>query len=105
MYGDLTDSQWARLEPLLAQPRISRKGGRPRSRSRRELIDGIRWRFREGASWHRLPARYGPHQTVYALYYAWREDGTWERLAAALGDGVEACCILPWVRAGDSLVR
>lgn len=37
--GDLTDEQWAVLEPLLPQ---GRKVGRPPVRPRRQLIDGIR---------------------------------------------------------------
>ena len=38
---DLTDEQWAALEPLL--PVLSRPG-RPSLWSKRQLIDGIRWR-------------------------------------------------------------
>jgi transposase len=96
MDGDLTDAQWALLEPLLPVPPTRGKGGRPRYRSRRELIDGIRWRFRERGRWDRVPDRYGPHQTTYALFYAWRKDGTWERLVSALGAGPEASTIIPW---------
>ncbi|MFC4088749.1 MULTISPECIES: transposase [Micromonospora] len=43
---DLTDVQWAVLEPLLPAPK---RPGRPSSWSRRQLIDGIRWRIRVGA--------------------------------------------------------
>jgi transposase len=97
--SDLTDFQWALLEPLLPLPPRSQRGGRPRHRSRRQLIDGIRWRFRTGARWDRLPVRYGPHQTTYALFHAWRKDGTWERLVAELGAGSEARVIIPWAGA------
>jgi transposase len=98
MKGDLTDAQWALLEPLLPLPPQRGRGGRPRYRSRRELIDGIRWRFREGARWDRLPVRYGPHQTTYALFSAWKTDGTWERLATALSAEPDtARTIIPWV--------
>lgn len=96
--GDLTDAQWSRLRPLLAEAAPSRRGGRPRFRSRRVLIDAIRWRFREGSRWDRLPPRYGPHQTAYALFNKWRKDGTWERLVVALGGGPDAHDILPWTR-------
>jgi transposase len=40
---DLTDAQWAVLEPLLPK---GRKPGRPPKWSKRQLIDGIRWRVR-----------------------------------------------------------
>src|ERR1044071_1150351 len=53
---DLTDAQWALLEPLLPQPARS---GRPSLWSRRQLVDGIRWRVRTGSPWRDLPAGYG----------------------------------------------
>ncbi|WP_435838247.1 transposase [Streptomyces chrestomyceticus] len=46
--GDLTNGQWARLEPLLP---TGIKPGRPQVWTRRQLIDGIRWRTRTGAPW------------------------------------------------------
>jgi transposase len=39
--GDLTNAQWPRLEPLVP---LGKKPGRPPVWSRRQLIDGIRWR-------------------------------------------------------------
>ncbi|MEU7362600.1 transposase, partial [Streptomyces olivaceoviridis] len=62
--GDLTNGQWARLEPLL--PR-GIKPGRPQVWTRRQLIDGIRWRTRTGAPWRDVPERYGPWDRVYDL--------------------------------------
>lgn len=55
--ADLTDAQWAVLEPLL--PR-GKKPGRPPERMKRQLIDGIRWRTRAGAPWRDVPSAYGP---------------------------------------------
>ncbi|GAA4318525.1 transposase [Actinomadura luteofluorescens] len=54
---DLTDVQWAVLEPLLPAPRPT---GRPPKWSRRQLIDGIRWRVRVGSPWRDVPVQYGP---------------------------------------------
>ncbi|MFF5782989.1 transposase [Streptomyces virginiae] len=54
--GDLTDAQWARLEPLLP---VGGKPGRLRLWTRRQLIDGIRWRTRAGTPWRDVPERYG----------------------------------------------
>jgi len=42
---DLTDTQWALLEPLLPTPKPA-KPGRPPKWTKRQLIDGIRWRTR-----------------------------------------------------------
>ncbi|MFC4517901.1 transposase [Streptomyces ehimensis] len=55
--GDLTDEQWAVLEPLLPQ---GVKAGRPPAWSRRQLIDGIRFRVRTGVPWRDVPVEYGP---------------------------------------------
>jgi transposase len=52
--------------------------------SKRQLIDGIRWRTRTGAPWRDVPARYGPWQTVYGLFRRWQRDGTWKRLLTRL---------------------
>ncbi|GGS83854.1 hypothetical protein GCM10010176_029340 [Nonomuraea spiralis] len=70
--GDLTDAQWAMLEPLL--PGAAGRG-RPAIWSKRRLIDGIRWRVRTGAPWRDVPACYGPWQTVYGLFRRWQREG------------------------------
>src|ERR1700760_3442143 len=67
--ADLTDAQWAVLEPLL--PR-SRKG-RPPARIKRQLINGIRWRVRTGAPWRYVPPAYGPGRPCTACSAA----GSW----------------------------
>ena len=43
---DLTDAQWALLEPLLPAPPVR---GRPRRYPLRAMIDAVRWRTRVGA--------------------------------------------------------
>ena len=55
--ADLTDAQWAVLEPLLPK---GKKPGRPPTWAKRQLIDGIRWRTRAGVPWRDVPERYGP---------------------------------------------
>ncbi|MGW6377460.1 transposase [Rhodococcus sp. NPDC055112] len=60
--ADLADAQWARLAPLL--PR-GKKAVRPPKWTKRQIIDGIRWRIRTGTPWRDVPARYGLWQTVY----------------------------------------
>ncbi|WP_405775582.1 transposase [Streptomyces sp. NBC_01538] len=81
--GDLTDTQWACLEPLL--PR-RKKPGRPPTWTRRQLIDGIRFRTRTGVPWRDVPERYGPWARVYDLFRRWQRDGTWQRIFAS-GNG------------------
>lgn len=43
---DLTDAQWAVLQPLLP---LGRGPSRPPRWTKRQLIDAIRWRIRVGA--------------------------------------------------------
>ena len=70
---DLTDTQWALVEPLLP---VGRKPGRPPVRPKRTLIDGIRWRVRVGSPWRDVPERYGPWQSVYWLFRTWQRLGS-----------------------------
>src|SRR4051794_29972729 len=58
--GELTDTAWERIEPLL--PR-AHGCGRP-WRDHRQVVNGVLWRPRTGAPWRDLPQRYGPWQTV-----------------------------------------
>lgn len=67
-HGDLTDAQWARLEPLLPQ---GKKPGRPPVWTRRQLIDGIRFHTRTGVPWRDVPERYGPWARSYDLFRTW----------------------------------
>ncbi|MEV3927429.1 transposase [Actinomadura coerulea] len=69
---DLSAAQWVALEPLLPV----KKPGRPPKWTKRQLIDGIRFRVRTGVPWRDLPARYGRWQTVYGLFRRWQRDGT-----------------------------
>ncbi|MFF2235535.1 transposase [Streptomyces anulatus] len=54
--GDLTDEQWAVLEPVLPNGARVR---RPAVWSRRQLIDGMRFRVRTGIPWRDVPVEYG----------------------------------------------
>ena len=59
---ELTDKEWELIRPLIP---ISHTG-RPQKDIRAHL-NGILWLARSGARWSDLPARFGPHQTVYSL--------------------------------------
>src|SRR4029450_12775823 len=99
--GDLTNEQWTRLEPLLP---TGKKPGRPPTWSKRQLIDGIRWRTRTGAPWRDVPTRYGAWATVYGLVRRWRRDGTWGRILTALQAQADAEGLITWQVSVDSTV-
>ena len=75
----LSDTEWARIEPLL--PR-GRKGAH-RVDDRR-VISGIVHMLRIGARWRDCPAAYGPRTTVYNRFNRWSRRGFWKAMLAAL---------------------
>ena len=97
--ADLTDEQWAVLEPLLPRGK-----GRPPERTKRQLIDGIRWRTRTGAPWRDVPSAYGPWQTVYGLFRRWQRNGTWRTILTALQGRADAAGLITWDVSVDSTV-
>ena len=99
--ADLSDAQWAVLEPQL--PR-GKKPGRPPDRTKRQLIDGIRWRTRTGAPWRDVPPAYGPWQTVYGLFRRWQRNGTWRAILTALQGRADAAGLITWDVSVDSTV-
>lgn len=77
--GDVSDAQWAMIEPLL--PR-QRRGGR--WNDHRVTFDGMLWVMRTGAPWRDLPERYGKWQSVHHYFNRWRKDGTIDKVLKAL---------------------
>jgi len=99
--ADLTDAQWAVLEPLLP---VGKKPGRPRTWPRRALIDGIRWRTRAGCPWRDVPERYRPWASVYGLFRSWQREGTWARIFTSLQARADAAGLITWDVSVDSTV-
>ena len=97
---DLTDEEWARLEPLLP-------GGAGRGRpwaDHRTVINGVFHRARVGCPWRDLPPDYGPWKTAYNRHRRWSGDGTWERILEALRTGCDEAQDGQWTVAIDSTV-
>src|SRR5487761_1124623 len=83
--SDLTDRQWAKLEPLLNGPRGDRHGGGgPRKYGLRRGTDALLYLGKTGWQWRQLPVDFPPWQTVYQQFRAWRLGGTWERVTKTL---------------------
>jgi putative transposase len=78
---DLSDTEWARIEPHLPVPKAS---GRPRTHSPREILNAIFYVLRSGCAWRLLPHDFPPWKTVHHYFRIWRIDGVWERLNTAL---------------------
>ena len=80
-HTDLSDSEWARIEPFLPVPKAA---GRPRIHSPREILNAIFYIIRSGCAWRLLPHDFPPWKTVHHYFRIWRLDGVWERLNTAL---------------------
>ncbi|MCE9528543.1 MAG: IS5 family transposase [Planctomycetales bacterium] len=78
---DLTDAQWAIVEPLIPG---CKHGGRPREVEMREVLNTILYLNRTGCQWDLLPHDLLPKSTVYDYFATWRDDGSWQRMMDAL---------------------
>jgi putative transposase len=83
---DLTDDQFALLEPFLPKPK---RTGRPPA-DPREVLNAILYLVRSGCQWRLLPHDFPPWSTVHTWYRRWRTDGTWERINEALRQQVRS---------------
>jgi transposase len=90
--SDLTDEQWAILEPLLPP---EKPGGRPREVDMREVINTLLYHVRAGCPWAYLPHDLLPKSTVHDYFARWRDDGTWQRIMDAVREQVREQTPLP----------
>src|ERR1700709_1829712 len=79
--SDLTDAEWALVEPLLPP---ARRGGRPRAVNMREVLNAVFYLLSTGCQWDALPKDLPPKTTVYDYFSLWRSDRTLLRLHQAL---------------------
>jgi transposase len=80
--SDMTDGEWARLEPLIPP---AKPGGRPRETNMREAINAIFYLLRTGCPWRYLPREgFPPRSTVYNIFRNFQKDGVWDAIWQAL---------------------
>jgi len=79
--SDLTDAQWALLQPLLPPPP---GGGRPATTDVREVVNAILYVDKNGCAWRALPHDFPPEGTVRDYFHRWRRAGLWERILDTL---------------------
>jgi putative transposase len=78
--SDLTDEQWAIIEPLIP----INTTGRPRTVDMREVLNAIFYLNRSGCQWDMLPHDLPAKSTVYDHFAQWKADGTWQTILDAL---------------------
>ncbi len=81
---DLTDEQWAIMEPFFPVPKQQGRTGRPRQYSYRQIVNGIFYVLRAGCTWDMMPNDLPPWLTCNHYFSRWRRDGTWQKIHDAL---------------------
>src|SRR4029453_14367581 len=85
--SDLTDAQWALIDPHIPpEP----GGGRPRKTDMRAVVAATPSPPRTGCQWRCLPIDFPPKSTVWRYFDRWRRDGTLDRIHDALRRKVRA---------------
>jgi transposase len=75
--SDLTDAQWAIVEPLLPPPVPA---GAPRKTNLREVLNAIFYVLSTGCAWSALPHDFPPEGTVRDYFHQWRRRGVWQQI-------------------------
>jgi len=70
--SDLTDVEWALIEPLMPTPN---RIGRPRKTDLREVVNALLYMASSGCAWRLLPKDFPPFSTVQKYFWRWRDEG------------------------------
>src|SRR5271156_255480 len=79
--SDLTDEEWALVEPLIAP---AKRGGNRRHVVVREVVNGLMYILSTGCQWRAIPKDLPPRSTLYDYFDLWSWEGTLERIHEAL---------------------
>jgi putative transposase len=75
--SDLSDAEWALIEPLMPTPNLC---GRPRAWPLRAIINGTFYVLRGGVAWRLLPKEFPPRTTVYRWFALCHNTGLFETI-------------------------
>jgi transposase len=75
--SDLTDEEWALVEPLIPP---GKPGGGKRRVAMREVVNGVMYILSTGCQWRYLPKDLPPRSTVHDYLRLWNWDGTLDRI-------------------------
>jgi putative transposase len=81
---DLTDEQWALLEPLVLAFENRVRPGPHRAVELREVVNTLLYHNRTGCQWALLPHDLLPKSTVYDYFTKWRDHGLFQQLVDVL---------------------
>jgi transposase len=78
--SDLTDEEYAILEPLFEIKKVTK----PQKRPMKLILDGIFYQLKNGCAWHDLPKNFPPKSTVFYYYSKWRKEGILDKVMHVL---------------------
>ena len=81
--SDLSDKEWAEIEPLLRK-NVYRGAGCRGKYSRREMLNSIFYVLRTGCQWTDLPHDFPPWKSVYSQFLRWRDRDLFSELNKSL---------------------
>ena len=81
--SDLTDAEWAIVEPLLKEL-DPYKTGRPRKTDLREVLNAIFYLNKTGCPWRYLPKEFPDYRLVSYYYHQWVDKNIWEQINTAI---------------------
>jgi len=84
---DVTDEQWALIEPLIPP---AKQGGAPRTADLRLIFNTILYLNKTGCQWAMLPKNLAKRSTTFDYFRAWKKDGTWQKLLDTLRQQVRS---------------
>ena len=79
--SDLTDDQWAVVQPLLP---LDQKRGRRRTTCLRAVVDALGYITRTGCQWRLLPHDFPHKNTVYDYFAKWNDAGVLQAVLDAV---------------------
>ena len=79
--SDLTDEEWARVEPLIAP---AKRGGNRRHVVVREVVNELMYILSAGCQWRAIAKDLPPRSTLYDYFDLWSWDGALDRIHHAL---------------------
>jgi len=77
---DLTDKQWALIEPIFK----SNKGQHLAQHNKRDLVNAVLYLVKTGCQWRLLPKCFPSHDTIWSFYRRAVASGKWEKAMDAL---------------------
>jgi transposase len=92
--GEVSNEEWAVLEPLLRFRQRPDGRGRPPWETR-SVLNGVLWILRTGAQWPELPKKYPAYQTCHRRFQQWVRSGQLNKGLRALARELHGHGLLP----------